>query len=433
MNKKEVTEIKKQFTPSNCAITRICGCYVDGEKEKKMEMKDAFLSLPEEEMFKYFDIFRKSLSGTIGKNLLNMEFPLETESEGGTQEFLLKLRNSRLTDDALLEEFYNRVIDSYDYAENYLILLVHAAYDIPGKSTDGSEMFDASDEVYDYIMCTFCPVKLSKPGLSYHAEENSFHERIRDWIVEMPDAGFLFPAFNDRSTDIHNLLYYSKNAENLGNGLTDLLLGCVPPLTAGDQKETFRTLIEETLGDDCDYDTVKNIHENLNEMIEQTSENPEPLALDKAEVKYLLAKSGVEEEKLETFDEQYDSAAGEHGTLLASNIASLKKFEIKTPDITIQVNPECADLVKAVFGEFNVIEVESEEVIDSVIGWHYETIPTDALSKCEPFCYSMPLTEDYVKRCKMKVIGNIWDKSEDAKPKETDNIIYHDFTKKGRE
>ena len=285
MNKKEVTEIKKQFTPSNCAITRICGCYVDGEKEKKTEMKDAFLSLPEEEMFKYFDIFRKSLSGTIGKNLLNMEFPLETESEGGTQEFLLKLRNSRLTDDALLEEFYNRVIDSYDYAENYLILLVHAAYDIPGKSTDGSEMFDASDEVYDYIMCTFCPVKLSKPGLSYHAEENSFHERIRDWIVEMPDAGFLFPAFNDRSTDIHNLLYYSKNAENLGNGLTDLLLGCVPPLTAGDQKETFRTLIEETLGDDCDYDTVKNIHENLNEMIEQNSENPEPLALDKAEVK----------------------------------------------------------------------------------------------------------------------------------------------------
>ena len=122
MNKKEVTEIKKQFTPSNCAITRICGCYVDGEKEKKTEMKDAFLSLPEEEMFKYFDIFRKSLSGTIGKNLLNMEFPLETESEGGTQEFLLKLRNSRLTDDALLEEFYNRVIDSYDYAETSPLL-----------------------------------------------------------------------------------------------------------------------------------------------------------------------------------------------------------------------------------------------------------------------------------------------------------------------
>lgn len=346
MNKKEVTEIKKQFTPHNCAITRICGCYVDGEKEKKTELKEAFLSLPAEEMFKYFDIFRKSLSGTIGKNLLNMEFPLETESEGGTQEFLLKLRNSRLTDDDLLTEFYNRVIDSYDFPENYLILLIHAVYDIPGKASDGTEMFDASDEVFDYILCCFCPVKLSKPALSYHADENSFHERIRDWIVEMPDAGFLFPAFNDRSTDIHSLLYYSKNAENLSNGLTDVLLGCVPPLTAGSQKETFKALIEETLGDDCEYEVVKNIHENLNELIEQNAENPEPLELDKAEVKYLLAKSGVEEAKLETFDEHFDAAAGENTSLLAANVANTKKFEIKTPDITIQVNPECADLVE---------------------------------------------------------------------------------------
>ena len=346
MNKKEVTEIKKQFTPTNCAITRICGCYVDAEKEKTTELKEAFLSLPEEEMFKYFDIFRKSLSGTIGKNLLNMEFPLETESEGGTQEFLLKLRNSRLTDDDLLTEFYNRVIDSYDFPENYLILLIHAVYDIPGKASDGTEMFDASDEVFDYILCCLCPVKLSKPALSYHAEENSFHERIRDWIVEMPDAGFLFPAFNDRSTDIHSLLYYSKNAENLANGLTDTLLGCVPPLTAGSQKETFKALIEETLGEDCEYEVVKNIHENLNELIEQNAENPEPLALDKAEVKYLLAKSGVKEENLETFDEQFDAAAGENTSLLAANVANTKKFEIKTPDITIQVNPECADLVE---------------------------------------------------------------------------------------
>ena len=299
MNKKEVTEIKKQFTPNNCAITRICGCYVDGDKEKKATFKDAFLSLPEEEMFKYFDLFRKALSGTIGKNLLNMEFPLSTEEEGGTQQALLKLRDSRLTDEHLLDEFYTRVIDSYDYAENYLILLVHAVYDIPGKSSDGSEMFDASDEVYDYIHCVFCPVKLSKPALSYYADENNFHERIRDWIVEMPDAGFLFPAFNDRSSDIHGLLYYSKNAENLDNGLTDNLLGCVPPLTAGNQKEAFKILIEETLADTCSYDVVKNIHENLNELIEQHADNPDPLELDKAEVKYLFQKSGVESEQMQ--------------------------------------------------------------------------------------------------------------------------------------
>ena len=251
MNKKEVTEIKKQFTPSNCAITRICGCYVDGEKEKKTEMKDAFLSLPEEEMFKYFDIFRKSLSGTIGKNLLNMEFPLETESEGGTQEFLLKLRNSRLTDDALLEEFYNRVIDSYDYAENYLILLVHGSYDIPMKTSDGMEMDDASDYIYNFVLCCLCPVTLSKAGLCYNAETNSIEDRIRDWMVDLPEQGFLFPAFQDRNTDIHRLLYYSKNANELCPDITEQLLGCVQPIPAGQQKESFQAIIQDTLGEEC--------------------------------------------------------------------------------------------------------------------------------------------------------------------------------------
>lgn len=346
MNKKEVAEIKKQFTPNNCAITRICGCYVDGEKEKKTELKEAFLSLPEEEMFKYFDIFRKCLSGSIGKNLINMDFPLETESAGGTQEFLLRLRNSHLTDDALLEEFYDKVIEFYDYGENYLILLIHSVYDVPGKSTDGAEMFDASDEVYDYIMCAICPVKLSKPGLSYHAQENCFHERIRDWIVELPADGFLFPAFNDRGTDIHSLLYYSKNAKEYREAFTTLLLGCTPPLPAAVQKETFNLLVEETLGENCGYDVVKNIQENLHELVEQNADNPEPVVLDKAEVKYLLAKSGVEEDALQDFDKRYEETAGEDQELLVSNIASTKKFEIKTAEISIQVSPEFADLIE---------------------------------------------------------------------------------------
>ena len=151
MNKKEISEIKKQFTPEHCALTRMCGCYVDGEKNKKTEMQEAFLSLPEEEAFKYFEIFRKSLSGTVGKNLLNLEFPLDTEMPGGPQEFLVKLKASRLTEEALLEAFYDRIIETFPYGENYLILLVHGAYDIPGRSLDNEELFDASDEVYEYL------------------------------------------------------------------------------------------------------------------------------------------------------------------------------------------------------------------------------------------------------------------------------------------
>ena len=365
MIKQEINEIKRLYTPSNCSITRICGCYVDGEKNKKTTFKEAFLSLPEEEIFKYFELLRKTLSGTIGKNLLNLEFPLTSEEEGGTQEFLLRLRDSKLKDDILLDEFYDKVISSYEYVGNYLILIIHDAYDVPGKTTDGLMMDDASDTVYEYILCCICPVNLSKPGLSYDAESNEFHNRVRDWIVEVPEAGFLFPAFNERGSDVHSTLYYSKNPEEAHPEFVDLILGAVLPLSAGNQKETFHTLVAETLGDEADYEVIKNIHENLTEMIEEHKEIPEPLMLDKQQVKNLFEKSGVQEEKLSDFEKLYDAAAGEHTSLLVDNVANTRTFEVKTPDVVVKVNPERADLV-------NTITIEGRRCLVIEINDHVE-------------------------------------------------------------
>lgn len=345
MNKKEVLEIRKQFTPANCAITRIAGCYVDHEKNKKMESKSAFLSLPEEDAFKYFDIFRKTLSGSVGKNLLNLEFPTKQEMPGGTQEFLMKLRKSKLEDDQLLEEFYDRIIESYNYGENYYIVLIHAMYDIPGRASDGTEMYDASEEVYEYLLCSICPVSLSKAGLSYHAESNCIQDRIRDWVVGMPDKGFLFPAFNDRSTDIHGVLYYTKKSEDLQQELIEQLLGARMPMSVNTQKEIFQMLIEDTLGEDGDYKTIRNIHDALNDMIEEHKEEPEPLQLDKADVRKVFEQSGVSSEKMESFDQNYEETAGEKTSLLAENITETKKFQIETLDIVIKVNPGRTDLV----------------------------------------------------------------------------------------
>lgn len=346
MNKKEVLEIRKQFTPANCAITRICGCYVDHEKNKRMESKDAFLSLPEEEAFKYFDIFKKTLSGTIGRNLLNMEFPLDSEMPGGTQEFLMKLRGSKLEDDMLLEEFYDKIIDSYIYEENYYIILIHAMYDIPGKASDNMEMFDASDSVYEYLMCSICPVSLSKPGLCYNAEDNRIQDRIRDWVVDMPDKGFLFPAFTDRNMDIHGVLYYTKKSEDLQADMIAQVLGANMPMSADTQKETFQMIVEDTLGEEGDYETVRNIHETLNELLEEHKEETEPLALSKTDVRKIFEKSGVPEEKMESFEQTYTETAGEKSSLLAANITETKKFHIETPDVIIKVNPERMDLVE---------------------------------------------------------------------------------------
>ena len=346
MNKKEISEIRKLFTPESSVITRICGCYIDGEKEIKCKTKEAFHSLSEEEAFKYFEIFKHSMSGTLGKNLLNLEFPLEQEMEGGTQEFLLKLRNSKLEDDGLLDEFYNKIIENYEYPANYYVTLIHAVYDVPGKSTAGDEMFDASDEVYDYMLCSICPVNLDKSGLSYHADDGRIGERTRDWLVAPPAKAFLFPAFNDRAADIHSLLYYSKNPEELQPGLIENVFGASEPMSADNQKETFHTIITETLGDECHYEVVKNIHETLNEMIEENKDEPEPLVITKNEIRHILEESGVPNEQMESFEKTYDSTAGVNTSMLASNIAEIKKFNIQTPDVIIKVNPDRTDLVQ---------------------------------------------------------------------------------------
>ena len=341
-----MSETKKLFHPRKCSITRICGCYVDGEKNKKATFRQPFLALPEEEMFKYFEIFKKCLSGSPGKNLLTLEFPLKSEEPGGTQEFLYRLKGSELKDDALLEEYYDKIIQSYEYVGNYLILLIHDVYDVPGKTTDGLDMEDASDEIYEYILSCICPVELSKPGLSYNAEENNFRNRIRDWVVGMPQMGFLFPAFHDRSTDLHSVLYYTRDGEEFQQTLLDEILACPLPLSAGGQKDTFHAIIEETLEETCDIETVINIHEKLNEMVEEHKEEPAPLVLDKNELKTLFADSGVSNEKLDKFEQHFRETAGEDTELFVNNVTSTRSLEVKTPDVVVKVKPERTDLLQ---------------------------------------------------------------------------------------
>lgn len=346
MNKREIAEIKKQFKKDNNAITRICGCYVDAEKQIKTTLKEAFFALSEEEIFKYYEIFKKTLSGGIGKNLHNLEYGVHDEGEDSAHALLMKLREDKLTDDEVVDSFYQKVIENYDYGENYYIILIHSAYDVPGKANDNEEMFDASEEVYNHILCCICPVKLSEPGLSYNELTNHIEERPRDWWVQTPMTGFLFPAFDDRSSNIHGLLYFSKNPEELHYEFIDACLGAPSPISFKSQKETFQEVLSETLGDDCEYEIMRQLHENLTEMAEEHKEDAIPFSLSKPEVKDLLEKSGVTTERMEHFDQIYEETAGENTALLIPAITGTGKFAVKTPDVDIKVNPERLDLIE---------------------------------------------------------------------------------------
>ena len=331
MNKKEVLELKRRFKKDQATFTQLVGCYVDCNHNKVCKFSGKFLTLEEEEYYKYLEIANKVLSGTVGNNLLDLEFPLEEEEVGGRQQILMALRESKLENEELLDTYYDLVIDTYDEAGNYLILLYLDSYDVMTRTRDNINL-DESEEVYEYLLCAICPVALSKPGLGYLEGEQRIGPRIRDWVVGAPDTGFLFPAFNDRSTDIHSVLFYTKNtkephSEFMANGL-----GCGVERTATEQKMAFHSIIRNVLGAESEdtEDTLLDIQQNLSEMIEDYSEKHEeedgPFLLDKEVVQKVLTESNVSEEKVTRIEKSIDEAFGEK-LPIAENVIDAKALE----------------------------------------------------------------------------------------------------------
>lgn len=337
MNKKEISEIRKPFNIENCPITYITGCYVNEQKEKVLLPKKEFLMLAEEEQFKYIELFKKSLSGKLEKNLLNYEF--DDEINNSQHKALVNVRNAGFTSlnaDEVLNEFYEKVVENYYTTSHFAIIIGYGAYDIPMKAADGAVLEDGSVEIYNYMICCICPVNLTKPGLSYQANPyNDFHERIRDRVIDTPLHGFLFPAFNDRRTDIHSLLYYSKKPDDLHDDFIRNVLGCTPFLNSAEQKELFLNTIQNGLGSECTFDNIKTIHEKLNEMSDEIEYNPEVNNLDKNDILKIISSSDISEQAENSLEEIIENDA----EIKASNIIN-NKFVIKTEDAVISINSD---------------------------------------------------------------------------------------------
>lgn len=314
MNKKDILELKRRFKKDACTFTRMCGCYVDADRNKVTTIGETFLNLEDEEFYKYLEITKKVLSGTIGNNILELEFPTAEEAPGGRQQFLMGLRESALKNDELLDAFYDLVIDSYDYVGNYLILIFHDAYDVMTKTSDNNKL-DESEEVYEYLLCAICPVTLTKPGLGYREDENRIGPRIRDWVVGVPDTGFVFPAFTDRSTDIHSVMFYTRDTKTPHAEFMESGLGCGSKLTATEKKLTFQSIVKEVIDDEEEGENLfLNIQGNLNDMIPVTEDEtvePEPIIMTSNAIAEVLAESGVSEEQVAVIGKVYEDVFGE--------------------------------------------------------------------------------------------------------------------------
>ena len=392
MNKKEVLELKRRFKKEAATFTRVCGCYVDGNHNKVCKFGNTFLNLEEDEFYKYLEIANKALSGTIGNNLLELKFPIEEEEVGGRQHILMALRASKLEDENLLDTFYDLVIDTYDHAGNYLIVLFHDAYDVMSRTSDNNNL-DESEEVYEYLICAICPVDLSKPGLGFLEEEHRIGPRVRDWVVGAVDTAFLFPAFNDRSTDIHSTLFYTKNtkephSEFMANGL-----GCGIERTATEQKMAFHSIVRNVLGAEDEHtdDVLLDLQQNLSDMIDEYAEthddDEDVFLLDKEVVTKLLADSEISEEKAAKIEKSVDEAFGEKppaaenvidSKALVQNGLRVEKMalEDQVGTLTVQLNEKDEALA-----ERTSQLIEKQEEIDNYIA---ETKTYDVVLRVKP-------------------------------------------------
>ena len=348
MTEREIAEIRRHVKREKSNISRILGCYVNERGEIISMFEQSLGLLSQEETEQYLTLLKKTLSGTAGKNLIDISFRTKQVMDSEEHKLLMALRKSALKDEEAVYEFYQRVIKAINLEGNYLILLAHDNYDVPFRSKDGDKQQDASSEVFSYIMCSICPVKLTQPELSYCAEEKEFHNNKAGWIVAAPALGFMFPAFDNRAANIYNALYYTKSVEENHAELIDAIFHTDIPMPAAEQKATFQAVLSNTLENDCSFEVVQTVHEELSGMIDLHKESKEdqPLVISKDQVKSVLQSCGVSDARIETFAEKYDEEFGEDAEVRPRNIIDNKKFEIRTPDVVISVNPERSDLVE---------------------------------------------------------------------------------------
>ena len=370
MDRKAVLEVRKLFDKNDCRIDRMRGCYVNGEKQIIADLQDRFYSFEDEELFQYCELFKKAVSGRIGRTLFNIEFPLAEEKEGGAQEKLYRLLKSELKDETLLQEFFQEIIQNFSFAGNYLILLVHGVYDIPGRTKDRVGLSDGSEYVYPFLELSICPVELLREGLCYDAEAKSFLSRMENWSVKKPDIGLLYPAFNERNTDLHGALWYARSEKTRHEELAAVLLGTELPRAESAEKDAFREIVERSLGEDCNFTLVQSLQEAVNRFAEGDSEITEPPVLSKGEFKRLLDECGAEEEALSRLDEVYEEVLGEgKEALLVENLSAPKTLTVATDSLQLKLQSDASELLstRVIDGrEYFLIPVSEDVTVNGI-------------------------------------------------------------------
>ena len=349
MIQKELNELRRRWRPEKNAVSRIYGCFVNSSREIVSDLDESLGMMPQEESEQYLSLLKKGLSGSLGKNLIDIVFSTQQVADSEEHRLLTALRTTQLKDNEVRQAFYRKVIDGLDMGESsYLLLLACDSYDVPHRSKDDSVQADASDEVFTYIVCVVCPIKEGKVELGYFPGDNEFHCAAGQ-TVAAPELGFLFPAFDDRAANLYNALFYTRKPSEIHQEFIDAVFRVEPPMSAAEQRDTFETILEDALGADCGIEVAQAIHDQLSSQIREhkESKNTEPLTMTAGAVGKILLECGVTEEKVAAFQTQCGERFGIGAVLNPANLIDPGKYEVKTAQATIQIDPEFSYAVTA--------------------------------------------------------------------------------------
>ncbi len=367
MKEKEISELRRHLRRDRSNITALYGCFVNDNQQIISQFRLSTGVMPENEGDKYFALLKRTLSGSLGKNLVDITFRTQQVADSPEHRLLMTLRDSACADEEALGEFYQKVISSVTMDCSYLILLGADRYDVPFKGKDGSAQADNSEETYRCILCAVCPVKLSKPVLEYKATEMEFHDSAVQQQLGAPVLGFLFPAFDNRSTNLYNALLYTKDAGDNHESFVTAVFNTQPAMAAKAQKQTFEALLGEALEEECSLEVVQAVQSEIGQMIQMHKESKvdEPLLLSRDDIQAVLSSSGVSQEKQAKFRVEYDEAFGFESQLFPKNVIDTKSLQIATPDVSIKVNPDRADLIETrILGGVPYILICADESVE---------------------------------------------------------------------
>ena len=383
MNDKETREIRRRFKADKTWINTIHGCCINESKKVISTFRESVQTMVQDESDRFLALLKKPISGTIGRNLLNLEFSARQVMEAEEHKLLMAMRDSSLENEELLKAFYSRVAQTLNIDGSYIILLAHDTYSVPYHGKDGSVQHDASDEEFSYFVCSVCPIKQTQSVLSYQLAENCFNALNNGFAVSSPVVGFMFPAFDNRAANIYAALYYTKSTTDNHPEFTKAAFGLEPPMPAASQREVFSEILSESLQEECSLETVQSVQECIGRIMDAHKEErvEEPLELSKNELSAVLGECGVSPERVDAFSSAFDAHFGDGAAIPPVNVINKKQFVIKTPEVTVKVDPERSETIELrKIDGLKYILIPADDVVE-VNGVRVQFADTDAVKE----------------------------------------------------